>query len=287
MVFNFLHGLILFCKGLGANNHEYIYAGKNKLSLLFFGCNHPHYHYLILQKTRIEALMQQKLKSLKLSSLVLSRTQRIGHYQSGHVVIEELNEEAKRDLVGVPNETQLRRSFRNLDNTNKICASTFAHAEIKDPTSSNYETTRDIQKKVLKIRVFIHHSQYLENPMEPCIHTDITKSIKLPYDLVNFTKIAGEKGQNYIPKISKNETYNMNIIYSTEEEKIESEKIENLTFAEIREKIIEMIDGFPNKDLWQYIYKKEVAGKTKAIHIDFYNTLSEIVATTDKEDDDL
>ena len=50
----------------------------------------------------------------------------------------------------------------------------------------------------------------------------------------------------------------MNIIYSTEEEKIEREKAENLTITEIREKIIEMTDGFPNKDFLQYIYKKEV-----------------------------
>ena len=50
----------------------------------------------------------------------------------------------------------------------------------------------------------------------------------------------------------------MNIIYSTEEEKIEREKAENLTIAEIREKIIEMTDGFPNKNFLQYIYKKEV-----------------------------
>ena len=68
----------------------------------------------------------------------------------------------------------------------------------------------------------------------------------------------------------------MNIIYSTKEEKIESEKIENLTIAEIREKTIEMIDSFSNKDLLQYFNKKEVAGKTKAVQINFYNTLSEI-----------
>ena len=55
----------------------------------------------------------------------------------------------------------------------------------------------------------------------------------------------------------------MNIIYSTEEEKIESEKIENLTITEIREKIIEMIDGFQNKDLLQYIYKKEVLARLR------------------------
>ena len=59
------------------------------------------------------------------------------------------------------------------------------------------------------------------------------------------------------------------------------------TIAEIREKMIEMIDGFPSKNLLQYIYKKEVAGKAKAVNIDFHNTLSEIVATTDKESDDL
>ena len=146
---------------------------------------------------------------------------------------------------------------------NKIRASTFADAKIKDPKSSNYETTRDIRKEVLKIRVFILHSQHLENPIEPCIHTDITKSIKLSSNLINFTKIDGEDRQNYIPKISKNETYKMNIIYSTEEEKIESEKIENLTITEIREKIIEMIDGFQNKDLLQYIYKKEVLARLR------------------------
>ena len=144
MVFNFLHGLILFRKGMRANNHEYSYSGKNKLSLLFFGRNHPHYHYFISQEKRIEALMPEKIKSLKLSSFILSRTQRIGHYQEGDAAIEEVNKEAKRDLVGVSNETQWKRSFRNLDDMNKIRTSTFADTKIKDPKSSNYERMRDI-----------------------------------------------------------------------------------------------------------------------------------------------
>ena len=170
---------------------------------MFFGRDHPHYHYLISQEKRIEALMPEKIKSLKLSSLVLSRTQRKGSYQSGGAAIEEVNKEAKRDLVGVPNETQWKCSFRNLDNMNEIRASTFADAEIKDLKFSNYETTRDTRKDVLKIKVFICHSQYLENAMEPFIHTGITKSIKLSSNSVNFTKIASENRQNYILKIRK------------------------------------------------------------------------------------
>ena len=66
----------------------------------------------------IEALMPHEIRALKYSPFVLSRTGRSGHYQSGDAVIEEINKEAKRDLVGVPNETQWKRSFRNLDMTN-------------------------------------------------------------------------------------------------------------------------------------------------------------------------
>ena len=37
MVLTFLHGLMLLRKGTRANKYEYIYAGKNKLALLFLG----------------------------------------------------------------------------------------------------------------------------------------------------------------------------------------------------------------------------------------------------------
>ena len=40
MVFKYLHALMIFCKGMWNNTLEYIYAGKNKLSLLFFGRIH-------------------------------------------------------------------------------------------------------------------------------------------------------------------------------------------------------------------------------------------------------
>ena len=53
-----------------------------------------------------EALMPREVLNLKYSSLVLSTTGHAGHYQSGDAIIEEINKEGKRDLVGVPSETQ-------------------------------------------------------------------------------------------------------------------------------------------------------------------------------------
>ena len=90
MVLTILHAMMLFRKGIRANKQEHISAGKNKLSLLFFGRNHPHYHYLISQEKKAEALMPPEIRTLKFPSLVLSRTQRVGHYQSGDAIIEEI-----------------------------------------------------------------------------------------------------------------------------------------------------------------------------------------------------
>ena len=73
----------------------------------------------------IEALMLHEIRALKYSSLILSRTGRSGHNQPGDAVIEEINKEAKRDLVGVPNETQWKRSVRNLVMMNTLRATLY------------------------------------------------------------------------------------------------------------------------------------------------------------------
>ena len=112
-------------KGIRVNSYEHIYPGKNKLSVLLFGRNHPHYQQLVSFEKMIEALMPHRIRALKYSSLVLSRTGRSGHNQSGDAVIEEINKEAKRDLVGVPNETQWKRSVRNLDMMNTLRATLY------------------------------------------------------------------------------------------------------------------------------------------------------------------
>ena len=70
-------------------------------------------------------------------------------------------------------------------------------------------------------------------------------------------------------------------MYSTLAEQEEAEKIANCTISEIKQKILYVFENFSNKNMWKDFYKKEVAGKTKAVHIDFLNTLLEI--TEDEE----
>ena len=147
MVLTFLHALIIFRKGTRSNNQQYIYAGKDKLSLLFYGRNHSHYHLLIAEEKRIETLMPREVFNLKYSSLVLSRTGRAEHYQSGDAIIEEINKEGKRDLVGVHSETQWKRAFRNLDLMNQVRSSTFRDAGIKDTKVSSYDTDATLKRR--------------------------------------------------------------------------------------------------------------------------------------------
>ena len=72
------------------------------------------------------------------------------------------------------------------------------------------------------------------------------------------------------------EPYKINVVYSTLAEEEEVDKIENCTISEIKQKYY-VFENFSNKNMWQDFYKKEVAGKTKAVHIDFLNTLLEII----------
>ena len=225
MVLSYLHGLMLLRKGMRAANDSLIYCAKNKLSLLFFGRNHPKYQRLIAHEKRIEELMPDEIKSSKFSSLVLSRTNSTGHYQSGDALIEEINKEAKRDVVGVPDENQWRRSFRNLDNMNLLREATFCDAGITDTKGISSREKKDKYREVMMIRTMIRKSEYLREPRECSQHTDILKSTKLSKHLVNFSAIAKKNISDYIPSLLRDEMYKKHVVYATEEEQIESERI--------------------------------------------------------------
>ena len=144
--------------------------------------------------------MPQEVLNLKYSSLVLSRTGHAGHYQSGDAIIEEINKEGKCDLVGVPNETQWKRAFPNLDMMNRVRYSTFRHSGIKDTKVSSCDTEHNIKKEVQLIREVIRGCKYLENTWESCEQWDITKSFSLSNDLVNFTATAKNNLTKCLPK---------------------------------------------------------------------------------------
>lgn len=80
----------------------------------------------------INFLIPRQIKDLKDSSLVLIRMKRTGHFQAGDAIIQEINKEAKRDIVRVSSDLQWKQSFRNLDKMNKIHENMFRDMCVKD-----------------------------------------------------------------------------------------------------------------------------------------------------------
>ena len=120
MVFNFLHALMLFKKGCRNNSPEHIVAAKNRMSVLFFGWNHPNYREIVHYDLKQYMRYPLSLKEVVLGCLTASRGNNIGHYQGGDALLEEINKEAKEWMIGVLTEAQWERSFRNLDSISKV-----------------------------------------------------------------------------------------------------------------------------------------------------------------------
>ena len=128
-----------------------------------------------------------------------------------------------------------------------------------------------------KIRTLICEHKYLQKITELCQHIDITSNIILISDLVNFTNAAVFNNfKENLPKILRNELYKIKFVDSTHEEQTNSEKTENLTLTEIKEKTLLLTERFDNNNMWLDLYKTEVASKGKVAHVEFYSMLSEI-----------
>ena len=50
----------------------------------------------------------------------MSRNGKDGHYQGGNAIIEKINKQGKKWIIGVPTEMQWQKSFRNLDILEKV-----------------------------------------------------------------------------------------------------------------------------------------------------------------------
>ena len=120
MTFTFLHAMMMLRRGIRYCQIEPVLAAKSKLALLFFGRNHPRYQELTSHEFRIECIAPNEIKSYMHSAFSMSRTNRPGHYQSGGAVIEEINKQGKKWVIGVPTQSQWTRSFRNLDMLDKV-----------------------------------------------------------------------------------------------------------------------------------------------------------------------
>ena len=106
MAFIFLHLHMLFRKGIHRNCSRSVLTSQSKLMLLFYGGNHPKYQKIVYNDLRQQVLMPDELKNIMESNFSASRTGSLGHFQSGDALLEEINKNGKKWILGVPNEQQ-------------------------------------------------------------------------------------------------------------------------------------------------------------------------------------
>ena len=104
-------------------------------------------------------------------------------------------------------------------------------------------------------------------------------------DLVNFTARAAEMQNSYLVEFSTNpgkkasfERAEGKIIFTTESEREKFEGIANLTKAQLKEKIFQIIQQLP-EDQSRFMedrFKRTINGKNKQEYIDFYSELNEM-----------
>ena len=104
-------------------------------------------------------------------------------------------------------------------------------------------------------------------------------------DLVNFTARAAEMQNSYLVEFSTNpgkkasfERAEGKIIFTTESEREKFEGIANLTKAQLKERIFQIIQQLP-EDQSKFMedrFKKTINGKNKQEYIDFYSELNEM-----------
>ena len=198
----------------------------------------------------------------------------------GDAVIEEINKEAKWDLVGAPNETQWKRSFRNLEMMNTLQSKTLEDVGVSDQMEGNYSSCKNIAVEVNKICTLLRETQYLENATDFRPHLRLGTNIELSVTLVKFYEVVFANLRENLPKILKSEPSNINVIYSTLDEESEKKKIDNCTISQIKSRIVSLLENFINKNMWTEMYKAEVVGKTKIKHVEFYKHLLEIYEDT-------
>ena len=113
--------------------------------------------------------------------------------------------------------------------------------------------------------------------------------ISLNEDLVHFSNSAQNNIKSYVTSMLHNDSVKLVPVYVTEQERLNAEKVENMTKSEITIKILEAINIPDDEEMQQFYeerFQKNVKNKNKDSYINFYYEGLEIISNTnnDKEE---
>lgn len=129
-----------------------------------------------------------------------------------------------------------------------------------------------------KVRKFVRSCSYLVNPKKSEVHESIDRKHNLSEDLLELDNIAEKNVSLFINGKKIKEAVKLVPAYVTEDEKVQAEKIENKTIAELQVFIFQKIKNLSieRQELQEEIYQKTVRNKNKAKYVKFYYILCEL-----------
>ena len=110
--------------------------------------------------------------------------------------------------------------------------------------------------------------------------------ILLNEDLVQFSNNAENNIKSYITSILHSESVKLVPVYVTEQERLDAEKAENMTKAEITIKILEATNILDDEDMQLFHeerFQKNIKNKNKDSYINFYYEVLEIISNTNDD----
>ena len=110
--------------------------------------------------------------------------------------------------------------------------------------------------------------------------------ILLNEDLVQFSNNAENNIKSYITSMLHSESVKLVPVYVTEQERLDAEKVENMTKAEITIKILEATNILDDEDMQLFHeerFQKNIKNKNKDIYINFYYEVLEIISNTNDD----
>ena len=147
-------------------------------------------------------------------------------------------------------------------------------------TSKEDQYDRENSSQINKLRGMIRKTAYLLHPFKELEHKSICGKTILNEGLRSFEPSAKANMIEYVAKrLTDGEKCKLTPVYVTEDEFIEASKVENLTKAEIKFKIFELLDQVDNdiSIFYEDIFAKTVKNSTKQKYIEFYTEVMECV----------
>ena len=274
ITYSYLLSFHLLTEGVRKNNSNHIMAARIQFAPLFCSFQHPKYQQLYLRDIWQRVQMPEILQNYLIARESFSVSGKENAGQGGDFLHEELNKRIKSLLPPImPTEDVWRKICRNLEDLEELRDSivTIPETHKKIPNLANEVTMlrREIRKNLFT-------NDLTES--RPLISLSDTT---LDQELVNIKYNSQENYENYKSSFFTTGQYGTKIlkpVFVTADDRVEYDKIESKTKAEIMSQINDMLDIMPDRELaaakFKEIKKLEKKAKKIALIGQFYEIKS-------------